>query len=376
VALEPPATRNDGISGFEPQILTPKKRHGLVEIRTQDLRRVKPQNPHLALGLGAGHKYEESRENDLSSLQLTFRKQDLDDFTRMRTARLSPKSLHWIYKSSELFWNITQGTINQATISAVSTHATTEYHSRDSWSKILNFARSFLRYLTKVRFDFRYTNFDLFLEAPKVLKERKTVTSRIVTIDDIRNVIATFSKAHRDGNLDEYRYSQFIAITLFGAYTGQRFESTISRLTVRQFREALNAEPAVLHVQPSQDKIRMEHYVPLHTALHPILGRLLEDRDDNDRMFTVVPFRLWTRRNKISLTRTAKHFVPGDLRKFAEQYGDVIGWDQSNRAYILTHGVSDVAWSHYKHPLPENVFEIYMRCWDEVYFTTEECILR
>ncbi|MGZ4936696.1 MAG: hypothetical protein ACXV4C_09145 [Halobacteriota archaeon] len=38
--------------------------------------------------------------------------------------------------------------------------------------------------------------------------------------------------------------------------------------------------------------------------------------------------------------RVLGHFFASDLRKFAEQHGDFIGWDQSNRAYILTHGVS------------------------------------
>lgn len=32
-------------------------------------------------------------------------------------------------------------------------------------------------------------------------------------------------------------------------------------------------------------------------------------------------------------------FVLGDLRKFTEQYGNIVQWDQSNRAYIMTHGV-------------------------------------
>ena len=48
----------------------------------------------------------------------------------------------------------------------------------------------------------------------------------------------------------------------------------------------------------------------------------------------------------------ASPFVLSDLRKFTEQYGDVIQWDQSNRAYIMTHGVSGIDWKHYKHPLP------------------------
>ncbi|MGD0172164.1 MAG: hypothetical protein ABSB81_08595 [Halobacteriota archaeon] len=58
-----------------------------------------------------------------------------------------------------------------------------------------------------------------------------------------------------------------------------------------------------------------------------------------------------------------------DLRKFTEQHGDVIGWDSSNRAHILTHGVSGVSWSHYRNPLPENVYDIYMNYWENVDLT-------
>jgi hypothetical protein len=56
------------------------------------------------------------------------------------------------------------------------------------------------------------------------------------------------------------------------------------------------------------------------------------------------------------------YFVLG-LRKFFEQYRDIIQWDQSNRAYIMTHGVSGIDWKHYKRPLPENVYDVYMRYW-------------
>jgi hypothetical protein len=58
--------------------------------------------------------------------------------------------------------------------------------------------------------------------------------------------------------------------------------------------------------------------------------------------------------------------VNGALRKFAEQYGDIIRWEQFNRAYILTHSVSGVDWRFYKHPLPEHVYDVYMQCWADV----------
>jgi len=41
-----------------------------------------------------------------------------------------------------------------------------------------------------------------------------------------------------------------------------------------------------------------------------------------------------------------------------EQMGDILQWDQSNKNYILTHGVSGVDWRFYKHPLPENVYDV------------------
>jgi len=37
-----------------------------------------------------------------------------------------------------------------------------------------------------------------------------------------------------------------------------------------------------------------------------------------------------------------------------------IGRDKSNRAYIMTHGVSGIDWKHYKHPHPESVYDVYM----------------
>lgn len=68
------------------------------------------------------------------------------------------------------------------------------------------------------------------------------------------------------------------------------------------------------------------------------------------------------------LTRSANHFILGDLRKFAEQYGDIILRDLSNRAHIMTHGVSSVEWTHYRHPLPEYIYDVDMKYWNDVCF--------
>jgi hypothetical protein len=85
-------------------------------------------------------------------------------------------------------------------------------------------------------------------------------------------------------------------------------------------------------------------------------------------MFAHNSLQMWVKRERIPLTRAKGNFVLSDLHKFAEQFGDIIQWDQSNRAYILTHGVSSVKWAHYRHTLPEYVYDIYMKCWKEVAF--------
>jgi hypothetical protein len=84
---------------------------------------------------------------------------------------------------------------------------------------------------------------------------------------------------------------------------------------------------------------------------------------------TVTPLR----ESKIPLSQCNAHFVMGDLRKFAEQHGDIIQWGQSNRAYVLTHGVSGVDWRYYKHPLPDSVYNIYMKYWGAVSFQGGSC---
>jgi hypothetical protein len=83
-------------------------------------------------------------------------------------------------------------------------------------------------------------------------------------------------------------------------------------------------------------------------------------------MFLYNSINKWFKREKISLSRVSAHFTLGDARKFTEQYGDIIRWDQSNRTYIMTHGVSGIDWKHYKHPLPENVYDVYVRYWADV----------
>ncbi len=91
----------------------------------------------------------------------------------------------------------------------------------------------------------------------------------------------------------------------------------------------------------------MQRYVPLHPQVVDAIRSLVRNRPDDKAMFTHEAFDDGLRSHKIPLVRVNTHFVCIDLSKFAEQHGDVIGWERSNRAYVLSHGVSGVDWSHY-----------------------------
>jgi hypothetical protein len=64
-----------------------------------------------------------------------------------------------------------------------------KYHSEDSKSKVLAFAKTFLKYLTKTKLHTRYHAFVIFLEMPKALRERKSLTSCVITKEDIENIL-------------------------------------------------------------------------------------------------------------------------------------------------------------------------------------------
>ena len=204
---------------------------------------------------------------------------------------------------------------------------------------------------------------------PKGLKARKHVTSRIVTRADGEHVLCTIKKAFENGEIDRDHYLNYQALVLFGAFAGQRPQATIARLTVGQFRTAVSQKKPVIDVLSEQDKIRMQHYCPLHPQVVDALLRLEGCRSDDEPTFKQLSFERWLKQQKVPLLHGSHHFVPGDLRKFCEQEGDILQWDQSNKNYKLTHGVSGVDWRFHNRPRPAPEFDIYMRCWGNVDLT-------
>ena len=313
---------------------------------------------------------EEQTKDEQAERNLSFTKEELDQYVTFRTKGIAPKSRDWIFRSSKALWAVTHGEISHDTVNALRDSVLEKYEAPDSHSKVLSFAKAFFKFLATTKAEPRYLTFAPYLELPKTVKERKSVTSRIVVKEDICSILQYIARAERERKISPERSAQYSAFILFGAYTGQRSEATVARLTVGQFREAMAADKPVLLVDSSQDKVRMSHYVPLAPRVVEALKPLLVGRNDDELMFTHSSLKQWIKRQKIPMSRFRGYFQLADLRKFAEQHGDVIQWDQSNRAYILTHDVSGVSWGHYRNPLPENVYEIYMRYWRDVDLTT------
>ena|GEM_PF-108619 len=313
------------------------------------------------------HSGESTPRDGLVSLELSFSCDELASYTKYRKTELTRKSADWIERASRAFWLSTNGRISRKNLDDLREFTFAKYTSQDSVGKVLAFARAFLLYLTKTRLDVRYRAFEIFLEQSRCVKKRKHVTNRIVTKEDIEHVLSYIKQAEQGDKISGARARQYMAFTIFGAFTGQRSMATMMKLTVGQFREALAADKPVILIECSQDKIRMEHYVPLHPQVVDALKPLVDGRSDDELMFQHGSFWMWIKRQKISMSRFNGHFVLGDLRKFCDQHGDILCWNESNRAYILTHGVSGIQWAHYKRPLPEHVYDVYIQHWGDVH---------
>ncbi len=262
----------------------------------------------------------------LSELALPFTLDELLSYAERRKFGLSTYSIDWINRAWTTIWDCTNGSISKTTIDKLRLFGLKKYHSEDSHIKLLSFAKAFLKFLTKSRLDTRYYAFEVILERPRAVKARNNATSRIITKTDIENVLAYIDKEEKEGELSHRRAQHYRAFIVFGAYTGQRSLATMAKLTVGQFREALRSDKPCVEVQSSQDKIKMQHYVPLHPQVIQAIQPLLEARGNDEPLFEYISLLQWVKRAKIPLTQLPTHFTLGDLRKWCQQMGDIIQW--------------------------------------------------
>ncbi|MGZ7171692.1 MAG: hypothetical protein ACXVI1_10900 [Halobacteriota archaeon] len=299
---------------------------------------------------------------------------ELDHYITHRSRGLAKKSMDWITRSSDALWESTRGEISHKTMTALRDTILDKYRSAYSHYKVLSFASGFLKFLSQTKMDSSYMSFAIYLERPRATMVRKAITSRIITRDAITDILQRIGDAEAQRKLGAAKARNYRAFTLLAAYSGLR-PSTMERLTIDQMRDALKQEKPVIEVRAEQEKNRVEHYVPVHpdvaAAIHDVLLTDYTYADGAQPFFQYNSFERWLERQKVPLPRvrdpTKAHMWVGDFRKFAEQFGDIIGWESTNRKYVLAHGMTGVDWSHYKHPLPENVYSTYMTYWADVH---------
>ena len=295
-----------------------------------------------------------------STLAVTFERADLDLYVESACRDVVKQTANRIRQIAGIIWEQTQGIISHDRLRALHDYFIQTYPSDSSRQKCFIYTRAFMKFLHKTRFDPRLISYLTMFEKPKT-KTHKILHARIVTKQDIQNTLTRINEA----DLSPTQKLQYRSLILFLAYSGQRV-TTAARITVKQIREALRQDPPVLTVKPEQDKIRMQHYVPLHPTIVPLLTELIAKRADDELAFSYTSLMRWLKENPVELTRDMGKMDLMSIRKGFEQISDHIGFVDAHKNYIMSHGVSSVNWAAYKQFLPEDVYEIYMRYWGSV----------
>lgn len=141
----------------------------------------------------------------LAQRNLSFAKDELDQYVTDRIKGIRNKSHDWIIRSAAALWVSTHGEISHESVNAVRDCVLEKYESDESHSKVLSFAKAFLKFLATTRAEPRYQTFAPYLNLPKVVKERKRVTARIVTKEDICNILQYIARAEREGKISPER---------------------------------------------------------------------------------------------------------------------------------------------------------------------------
>jgi hypothetical protein len=177
------------------------------------------------------------------------------------------------------------------------------------------------------------------------MRDKKiNLTGRVVKKDDIEHVLAIIKQQMLYGSIDEASARQFVGIVMFGAFTGQRPYSTIKHSGLNSLGQhsSLTSLSLTLNLT-GQDRDGALRAAASTACTHE--GSSLSRQGWKRTGVYARELRKWLQNLRIPLARCSSHFVTSDLRKFAEQHGDVVGRNESNRAYILTHGVRGIEWT-------------------------------
>jgi hypothetical protein len=73
----------------------------------------------------------------------------------------------------------------------------------------------------------------------------------------------------------------------------------------------------------------VQHYCRLRGQVMDATLPTLNGQAKHNPMFKQLSLERWLKQQKLQLSYCDRHFVPSDLRKFCEEQGDLLQWDQS-----------------------------------------------
>jgi integrase len=299
-------------------------------------------------------------------------KQLYKEYIEYRRSRLkAKKSLYWIKKSIEDFLNSSNWEINRDTLLNFQNWYRANY-GFEAQAKYHSNIKNFLEWLYKKTGNHFFRDLKEVLEPPK--RDSKKLNPIIIREEDVKNIIRAIWK----GNYPPFLKLKYIAGILFASYTGQRPESTIGKITVGEFKEALSRNPPVLWIPENKDKERFPHWVPLHPVVVKWVGAYVSlMKKDREIAFGYYALRKLLDDLNIKAIHTGRKIAISHMRKFFEQMcNNVLMVHPGLRDYIMAHNTGSLDVQSYDGKLPSEIYEQYMMAWKDVNLVPEEVNLK
>ena len=113
--------------------------------------------------------------------EVSFTLEELDSYVEIRSRGREQSTARTLSLVRNMLWEELNGSINQALLSSLSNAILTKYQSESSIHKFFMYSRGFIKHLYKMRMDMRLHAYYSIFEKPKVRREKKLMTSRIIT---------------------------------------------------------------------------------------------------------------------------------------------------------------------------------------------------
>ncbi|WP_456469640.1 hypothetical protein [Archaeoglobus sp.] len=296
------------------------------------------------------------------------------EYFEYRLSRVkAEKSHYWIKKSIMDYLKFSKYKIDRDSLMRFQNWYKSKYEF-EGQAKYHSNLRNFLEWLYKKTGNHAFRELKDILEPPK--KDSKKLNPILIREPDIHNLI----KAVWEKDPTPYLKLKHITGILFAAYTGQRPDSTIAKITVDELRETISRDPPVLWIPEEKDKERFPHWVPIHPVLREWLQAYIEHYNpelEKEQVrgiaFSYYSMRKLFDRLNIKAIHTGRKITYSHLRKFFEQMcNNVLMVHPGLRDYIMAHNTGSLDVQSYDGKLPSEIYGQYMVAWGKVNLAPEE----